>query len=255
MGPRIIAILNNKGGVGKTTTCFNLASAYADQGLRILAIDLDPQSHLAVSFGVTDSTVSGVDEIFLRHVEARSLIHPVQENLDLLPAGMRLGEVEKLAAKGRSQAEVVANAITPLRADYDLVLIDCPPNAGLLNFNALFACSEILIPVSGDYLSLHGLSRLLLTLKSAQRFMHKQLTWWIVMTRYTTRRRLSAQVSAKLEKYFPDQLLTSRIRENAPLAECPSFGKSIFKYSRRSNGAQDYAALADELLYRPASTP
>ncbi len=249
-GSRVLAILNHKGGVGKTTTCFNIASAYADQGLNILAIDLDPQSHLSVSLGLKDTGLNGVDELFLEHAEVPGYILNVRENLHLIPAGLRLGEVEKLAAKGRQQAMVLRNALQPVLHHYDLILIDCPPTSGLLNFNALFAASEVIIPVSSDYLALHGLSQLLRTLKSAERFMQKELPMWIALTRFTTRRRLSNQVREKLIKYFPRQLLATAVRENAPLAECPSFGKSIFDYSRRSNGAQDYAALADDILYR-----
>jgi len=249
-GLRVLAILNHKGGVGKTTTCFNLASAYSDQGLSILAIDLDPQSHLSVSLGLRDPGFSGVDVLFLEQAPVSDLIIPVRENLQLLPAGFRLGEVEKLASRGRQQAMILRDAIKPVRQFYDMILIDCPPTSGLLNFNALFAASEVIIPVSGDYLSLHGLSQLLKTLKSAEKFMHKDLPLWIALTRFTTRRRLSNQVRDKLIKYFPEQLLATVVRENAPLAESPSFGLSIFEYSKRSNGAHDYASLADDILYR-----
>ena len=253
MSLRILAILNHKGGVGKTTTCFNLACAYADQGLKVLAIDLDPQSHLSVSLGFKDPGLSGMDDVFLDQAKIPDYIISARENLDLVPAGYRLGEVERLAAEGRQKAVVLRDALEDVKADYDLILIDCPPTSGLLNFNALFAAGEIVIPVAGDYLSLQGLSQLLRTLKSAERFMKKQLQFWIVITRYATRRRLSAQVKEKLLKYFPTQLLPTVVRENAPVAESPSFGKSIFDYSRRSNGAKDYLALADDILYRRVS--
>lgn len=247
---RILAILNHKGGVGKTTTCFNLASSYADQGIRILAIDLDPQSHLSVSLGLKDPGLSGVDDLFLDQAPAANYIVNIREYLDLIPAGYRLGEVERLASKGRQKAMLLRDALGPIQSNYDLVLIDCPPTSGLLNFNALYAASEVVIPVSSDYLALHGLSQLLRTLKSAEKFMHKQLQLWIALTRFTTRRRLSNQVKDKLIKYFPHQLLATEVRECAALAESPSFAASIFDYNKRSNGAQDYAALADDILYR-----
>lgn len=247
---RTLAILNHKGGVGKTTTCLNLSSAYADQGLQTLAVDLDPQGHLSISLGLKSEHLSGVDEIFLEQACADGQLISVRENLDLIPAGYRLGEVEHLASKGRAQAEILREALEPLRDHYDLVLIDCPPTSGLLNLNALFAADEVVIPVASDYLSLQGLSQLLRTLKSAERFMHKPIQLWIALTRYTARRRLSWQVREKLVKYFPSQLLATVVRENAPLAESPSFGKSIFDYSRRSNGASDYLALADDILYK-----
>ena len=250
MGLRILAILNHKGGVGKTTSCLNLASAYADMGLSVLAIDLDPQAHLTVSLGVKDQGLRGVDELFLEDARAEEFIINVREDLDVLPAGFRLGEVERLAAQGPKKARVLQQAIEPLKPRYDIILIDCPPTSGLLNFNALFTADEVVIPVSSDYLALHGLSQLLRTLKSAEKFMHKHLKLWIALTRFTMRRRLSNQVREKLVKYFPQQLLATCVRESAPLAESPSFGKSIFDYSRRSNGAHDYAALADDILYQ-----
>lgn len=250
MGLRILAILNQKGGVGKTTSCLNLASAYADMGLSVLAIDLDPQAHLTVSLGITDAGLSGVDALFLDQAEAQHLLLNVREDLDVLAAGYRLGEVERLAAQGPKKARVLQAALAPIQLRYDMILIDCPPTSGLLNFNALFCADEVVIPVSSDYLALHGLSQLLRTLKSAEKFMHKQLKFWIALTRFTMRRRLSNQVRDKLVKYFPGQLLATCVRESAPLAESPSFGKSIFDYSRRSNGAHDYAALADDILYQ-----
>ncbi len=249
MDVRILAILNHKGGVGKTTSCLNLASAYADMSLNVLAIDLDPQAHLTVSLGVHDSTLQGVDELFLEDAEAAPFILNVRKDLDVLPAGYRLGEVEKLAAQGAKKARILQQALAPVRQQYDIILIDCPPTSGLLNFNALFAADEVVIPVSSDYLALHGLSQLLRTLNSAEKFMQKRLKLWIALTRFTMRRRLSNQVRDKLIKYFPQQLLATSVRESAPLAESPGFGKSIFDYSRRSNGAHDYAALADDLLY------
>ncbi len=250
MSLRILAILNHKGGVGKTTSCLNLASAYADMGLSVLTIDLDPQAHLTVSMGIKDPGLRGVDDLFLEGESAEQYILNVREDLDVLPAGFRLGEVERLAAQGPKKARVLQQALEPVKDRYDIILIDCPPTSGLLNFNALFCADEVVIPVSSDYLALHGLSQLLRTLKSAEKFMHKKLRLWIALTRYTMRRRLSNQVREKLEKYFPQQLLATCVRESAPLAESPSFGKSIFDYSRRSNGAHDYAALADDILYQ-----
>ena len=249
MDLRILAILNHKGGVGKTTTCFNLASAYARMGLRVLAIDLDPQAHLTVSLGLQDHGLTGVDDVFLEQAEVENFILNIRDNLDVLPAGFRLAEIERLSSAGRKQARVLEKALQPVQQKYDIILLDCPPTSGLLNFNALYTADEVVIPVSSDYLALHGLSQLLRTPKSAEKFMQKKLKFWIAITRFTTRRRLSNQVKDKLIKYFPRQLLATVVRESAPLAESPSFGKSIFEYSKRSNGAQDYAALADDILY------
>lgn len=248
MGVRVFAILNHKGGVGKTTTCFNLSCAYADMNYRVLAIDLDPQGHLTVSFGLHEPGLSGVDDLFLEHADITSFLRQARPGLDIVPAGYRLAEVEKLAAAGPRQARVLEKALKPVLGLYDVILLDCPPTSGLLNFNALYCASEVVIPVSSDYLALHGLSRLLRTLKSAESFMGREMKTWIVITRFIRRRRLSNQVKAKLVKYFPRQLLATEVRESAALAESPSFGKSVFEYDKRSNGAFDYARLADDLL-------
>ena len=248
MKSRIIAVLNNKGGVGKTTTAANLSYSFSQKGSKVLAIDLDPQSHLSVSLGETDPENAGIDDVFLDHDDLVDSIITVRKNLDLVPAGYRLSEVEKLSSKGVSQAKLLHGALESISLNYDYILIDCPPTAGLLNFNALFAADELLIPVSSDYLALHGLSQLLKTVKSAESYMKKNLTTWIAVTRFITRRRLSNQVKDKLVSYFPGQVLQTVIRECAPIAESPSFGQSIFEYSARSNGAKDYASLADDLI-------
>ena len=158
MKQRIFAVLNQKGGVGKTTTSYNLAFAFADRGKNVLAVDLDPQSHFAVSLGLKDVGVSGVDDIFLEGSEAQSLVRKQRDGLDILPAGYRLTEVEKLSAQGKRQAVIVRDAINTIKHQYDYIIIDCPPTSGLLNFNALYACDEVIIPVSSDYLALQGLA-------------------------------------------------------------------------------------------------
>ncbi len=248
METRIIAILNNKGGVGKTTTASNLSYSIASKGYKVLAIDLDPQSHLSVSFGETDLENAGIDDVFLDGDAVSECIINVRDNLDLVPAGYRLSEVEKLSSKGASQAKLLQAAVKTIRANYDYIIIDCPPTSGLLNFNALFSADEVLIPVSSDYLALHGLSQLLKTIKSTEKFMGKTLEIWIVITRFTTRRRLSNEIKEKLVRYFPDQVLATAVRECAAVAESPGFGKTIFEYKVKSNGALDYANLADDLL-------
>lgn len=250
MEQRILAVLNQKGGVGKTTTCYNLAYAFSGTGRRVLAIDLDPQSHLAVSLGLHQADLSGIDDLFLDGSDTQQHILNQRDNLDILPAGYRLGEVEKLSAKGRQQAMVVRNSIRTIKKGYDIIILDCPPTSGLLNFNALYACDEVIIPVSSDYLALHGLSQLMKTLKSAQQFMEKPMTVWIALTRFGTRRRLSREVLAKLIQYFPQQVLATPIRECAAIAESPSFGLSVIEYNSKCNGAKDYLSLADDIIER-----
>ncbi len=250
MQQRIIAVLNHKGGVGKTTTSYNLAYAFTRSGKKVLAVDLDPQSHLAVSLGLKQADLSGLDDVFLDGADAREYILNQRDNLDILPSGFRLSEVEKLSAKGRQQAIVVRDAIQTIEKGYDFIILDCPPTSGLLNFNALYASDEVIIPISSDYLALHGLSNLMKTLNSAQRFMKKPMTVWIALTRFAIRRRLSKEVLARLMKYFPQQVLATPIRECAAVAESPSFGLSVIEYDLRCNGAKDYLSLADDVINR-----
>jgi len=255
MKQRIFAVLNQKGGVGKTTTSYNLAFAFADRGKNVLAVDLDPQSHFAVSLGLKDIGVSGVDDIFLEGAQIQDLIRKQREHLDILPAGYRLTEVEKLSAQGKSQAVIVRDAINSLNQQYDYIIIDCPPTSGLLNFNALYASDEVIIPVSSDYLALQGLAQMLRTLRSAKSYMGKPTKTWIALTRFTSRRRLSQEVRDKLLQHFPNQVLATPIRECAPVAESPGFGKSVIEYKPSSNGAQDYLSLADDIIKNRTMKP
>ncbi|MFT5502373.1 MAG: chromosome partitioning protein [Gammaproteobacteria bacterium] len=250
MPARCVALLNQKGGVGKTTTSVNLASIYAAMGIRVLAVDIDPQSHFSISLGLTDRDLVGIDNIFLEGHKAEPYIRNIRENLDLLPAGYRLSEVEKMGGDGPRLTKVLRDALEPVKNNYQYIIIDCPPVSGLLNFNALFASDEVIVPVSSDYLALQGLSQLLRTLRSAQKYMKKPIEVWLVLTRYSSRRNLSKEVKQKLIDYFPNRLLMTAVRESAPVAESPSFGMSVVEYSPRSNGAKDYLNLADDFINR-----
>lgn len=248
MKERTIAVLNQKGGVGKTTTAYNLAVALANRQKRVLALDLDPQSHMSVSLGLMQTELSGIDEVILEGADISDYILNQRENLDLVPAGHRLSEIEKQSVKGRHQAIIVREALHQLKDRYDFIFLDCPPTSGILNFNALFASDEVIVPISSDYLALHGLSQLMKTLKSAERFMEKPLKTWIALTRFGVRRRLSREVLEKLLRYFPQQILATPVRECAPVAESPSFGLSVLEYDSRCNGAKDYRSLADDII-------
>lgn len=245
---RLIAVINQKGGVGKTTTTSNLAHALALKGRRVTAIDLDPQGHLTACFGLDQRNQSGLDEVLLDGVPIMQHVVNVREHLDLVPAGCDLNRFEQITEGGAKRGRMLKRAIDGHFDDRDFLLLDCPPASGLIAVNALFAADEVLVPVGGDYLSLHGLSYLISTFKNFEHLLGHRLSQWIVVTRFQARRRLAREVLEKLLEYFPGRVLKTAIRENVALAECPSFGQTIFEYKRSSNGADDYRDLAVDLV-------
>lgn len=243
----MIAVMNQKGGVGKTTTTLNLAHAFAMAGKKVTVVDMDPQAHLTASFGAEMQLQSGIDEVLMGEASIADVRIQVRDNLHLIPAGTRLGELEQITTGGARRGWLLDEAMKELDGD-DMVLIDCPPSSGMLTMNAMLAAKEMLIPVAGDYLSLHGLSRLLNILKHIETRLKHATKKWMVVTRFHGRRKLANEVRGKLMEYFPGQVLATPIRETVALAESPGFGQSIFEYKKSSNGAQDYLDLADDLL-------
>jgi chromosome partitioning protein len=243
---RTIAIINQKGGVGKTTTTANLAHALVLNQHKVTVIDLDPQGHLSTSLGVDYLQRPGLDSVLLHDMPIEDCVKQVRPGLSLVPSGPQLGDLENITLRGVKRGTRLRDAMSNKFEDQDYVLIDCPPASGLLVVNALFSTHEALIPIAGDYLSLQGLSYLIGTFKNFEKLGHK-INELFVMTRYNTRRRLPQQVMETVKQYFPRRVLATRIREAAALAECPSFGKTIFEYRKKSNGADDYQSLALDL--------
>ncbi|WP_446811830.1 ParA family protein [Methylomonas sp. 2BW1-5-20] len=248
MSVRIVAVLNQKGGVGKTTTSVNLTHALAKLGKRVTVIDLDPQSHLAVSLGVVDSRKSGIDAVMLGLCSLQQQLIPVRKNLNLVVAGPRLQEIEQLMDGGARRGDLLRNALLDGYFDQDFIFVDCPPSSGVLVANALFAADEILVPMTSDYLALQGVSHLMGTIKKFENALKKPYKFSLVMSRYIPTRRISKEVLGVLQKYFPGQILATTIRETALLAECPSFGKTIFEYRPGCRSARDFTALAKDFL-------
>lgn len=244
-----IAVINQKGGVGKTTTTVNLAHALALLKHKVTVIDLDPQSHLTACLGVYEPHLKGIDLALLATPQyaLQDAVIAVRKNLQLVPAGARLGEVESNPTMTRDRLQTV---LTGQFEDQMCVLIDCPPSSGLLVVNALLTADTAIIPVVGDYLALHGLSYLMSTFKNFETALDKKIPFWVILTRYQSRRRLSQQVRDSLLQYFPGRILATPIRESVALAESPSFGKTIFEYKPTSAGAKDYRSLAQDLLKR-----
>jgi len=245
---RCVAVVNQKGGVGKTTTVVNLGHMLALKGFKVTVIDLDPQGSLTVSLGVNWQDQTGVEDILLHGDDLNDVIIDIRKNMKLIASGNNLGQIEQITESSSSIAKRLREMVKQLKGE-DYVLIDCPPSSGFLIISALYASSEVLVPIAGDYLALHGMSHLLATLDMLETNMKHKLKRWIVVTRYYPRRRLAQDVRDKLIDHFPGQVLKTAIRETSVLAESPSFGMTIHEYKEASNGAEDYTALADDFCF------
>lgn len=251
---RVISVINQKGGVGKTTTAMNVAHALSLAGKKVLLLDMDPQSHLTTSLGILEKGQVGMDGVLRGEYELSDVMNEVRKKLYIIPAGEKLGELEFVSSSNPQSGFMLKDSLSELKTKFDFVIVDCPPSAGLLGMNALLAAKELLIPVSSDYLSLQGLSRLMGIIKHIEGRLGLRLKKWLVVTRYQSRRRLAKDVVEKLLQHFPKQVLQTQVRESVSLAESPSFGQTIFDYKSASSGALDYEALAMDLSKRRTLT-
>ncbi len=252
--PHIIAIANQKGGVGKTTTAINLGASLAVAERRTLLIDADPQGNLTSGLGIDRSTLqASIYDVLLEGlpIERAILRHVHFAHLDLLPSNRDLlgAEVEMTDVVDREK--LLSNALEPLRDRYEYIFIDSPPSLGLLTLNILAASDSILIPIQCEYYALEGLSQLLETVQLVQRRLNPSLEIeGVLLTMYSTRLNLSRQVAEEAREYFGSKVFQATIPRNVRLAEAPSFGKPIVVYDLMSAGAASYLALAKELMVR-----
>jgi chromosome partitioning protein len=253
---RIVAVVNQKGGVGKTTTLLNLGSYLSRLGYRTLLVDLDPQGNLTSGLGVRRELVrlSSYD-CLIRAVPVRDATLPTElERLELLPARVDLAgaEVELVTADRRELR--LKDAVKPVRAIYDLIFVDCPPSLGLLTVNALVAADEALIPIQCEYYALEGLSQLPRTIELVQRQLNPSLRiGGVVLTMYDGRTNLSEQVATEVRTHFGDLVFQTVVPRSVRLAESPSHGRPIMLYDPQSRGARAYEALALEFRRRLGS--
>ncbi|MEO5343088.1 MAG: ParA family protein [Gammaproteobacteria bacterium SHHR-1] len=250
MNAETLAVINQKGGVGKTTLTVNLGHALALAGHRVLLVDMDPQGHLATCLGLFRQPSQGVDEVLLNGADMTQLTLSSRDGLWLLPSGARLERVEQIHEGGAARARRLSDALQRTELNYDYILFDCPPMFGLLMANVLMAVDRGIIPVGGDYLSLNGLAKLLATVKRFEPFRGKGLDLWVVLSRFHPRRRISREVIARLAKHMPKRVLATAIKESTVLTECPSMGRTIFEYRNKSAAAEEFIQLAQDLLQR-----
>ena len=255
---RTIAVLNQKGGVGKTTTVANLAAALAMQGLRVMAVDLDPQAHLTIHFGVDAETNGhGAYEVLTKSADLSNALINVRGNIWLLAANIDLVGAESELISVVSRETILREAIESLAESFDYMIIDCPPSLGLLTLNALAAVTEVFIPVQPHFLALQGFSKLLQTVSLVGRRINSDLrVTAILLCMFDTRVTLSAEVKADIKHFLENaragatpwsgaRIIPVHVRQNIKLAEAPSHGQTIFEYEPKCNGAIDYARVAD----------
>jgi chromosome partitioning protein len=257
---RIIALMNQKGGVGKTTTTANLGAALAELGKKVCLVDLDPQAHLTINYGINPAPeLTSLYQVLMEQGAFLEAVQKINENIALLPGSIDLAGAEVELASVLGRETLLKRRIEAAQHDFDFILLDCPPSLGLLTINALASAAEVIVPMQPHFLALQGVGKLLETVALVSRRVNPRLkVSGIVLTMFDAQTKLSAEVVEDLSGFIHAaqgknlpwsnaRIFSSRIRRNIKLAESPSFGQTIFQYEPASHGASDYRALAKEV--------
>jgi chromosome partitioning protein len=245
---RTIALVNQKGGVGKTTTTANLGMALSRAGKKVLLVDLDPQAHLTYGLGIQAHDLPHTVYDIMRGDAPAKEVLVERTGMMVLPASLDLSGAD-LELSGVAGREFLLREGLRSARGYDYILIDCPPSLGLLTLNALTTAKEVFVVTQAEYYALHGLAKLMETVETVQKRLNKKLSvTGIVVTQYDGRKKLCREVVERLRGHFGKRLFKTPIRDNVSLAEAPSHGQTIFEYRGKSHGAEDYTALAKEVV-------
>lgn len=250
---RIIAIANQKGGVGKTTTAINLSACLAEKGQKVLAIDMDPQGNMSSGLGLDKESIDKtIYDMILGEIDVEDVINKgTIENLDILPSNVDLSAVEIELIDEENKEFIVKNSIQKVRDNYDFVIIDCPPSLSLLTINAMTTADSVLVPIQCEYYALEGLSQLIRTVELVRDRLNPALNIeGVVFTMYDARTNLSLQVVENVKDNLQQNIYKTIIPRNIRLAEAPSYGMPINMYDPKSAGAESYMQLADEVIHK-----
>ena len=253
MTQRVLAIVNQKGGVGKTTTTINLAASLAARGQSVLMIDLDPQGNASTGLGVSKRDEGeNLFDVFVHKLKLETVIKPTNvRGVNIVPSHMDMSSVEMRLGDSPDRATRLKQAIANLETNYDYILIDCPPSLTMLTVNALSAARSVLVPLQCEFFALEGLSQLLKTVEMAKANLNPDLVIdGVMLTMYDKRNRLSAQVAADVRQHLGRAVFKTMIPRNVRIAEAPSFAQPVLSYDPNCAGARAYLELADEMLMR-----